>query len=56
MRKYRVLISGEARRMLTEHVFFLYKNREGLAPPDVLESLFLRFFLRLLFHQHPLDP
>ena len=23
MRKYRVLISGEARRMLTEHVFFL---------------------------------
>ena len=23
MRKYRVLISGEARRMLTEHVHFL---------------------------------
>ena len=23
MRKYRVLVSGEARRMLTEHVFFL---------------------------------
>ena len=31
MRKYRVLISGEARRMLTDHVYFLAGVNSGAA-------------------------
>ena len=37
MRKYRVLISGEARRMLTEHLFFLAQ-----ISPDAAKRLQLR--------------